>query len=842
MKTQQIVLEVPRKAVQGESRKRVRPKTIVTPSMDGLPLHLQLLSYVTQSPGATYQEMAVSFEVSVRSVRIAVKGLQKQKLVRCRIRHQRTEVAAVHPAVWSPSQVDPLVLHCADLFCGGGGFSSGMAKALEELKRNLGMHVDLVAINHSETAIATHQANHRWARHVKEDIAKALPRQLFPAGKLHLLLASPSCTHFSTARGGKPVDPQLRSHAWQVVRWARDLDIDCIIVENVKELTSWGPTRLAECKCRLKRKDGKFNAKCKYCSGLGKVEVPIKDGAIFRAWIKELELLGYTFNYDAKRGHPGEILNAADYGDATSRNRYFLVATKGHEAIPRPVQTHSKVGADGKPTVPGTLPWRGAKEILDLTKQGESIFLREDPLVVNTLKRIAEGVRRFSGLDLEEFLMEYYTVPSDGKCYTYQVEDGDEEEGQPCIDCGIEPDEHLTRKDRPKMETKAQRIARLSSVLAAGGDVPAEDAQFLVKFYGTSSTQSIQEPLGTVTAGGKKFGLVTPSSFVVDTLGSKDAYKSRTKSIEDPLGAVTGSNRWALADLQAFLLGQQSGGAPRSVKEPMPTIATGGAISMVTPAPFILPPNGIMGGVERPNAPRSLDDPMQTITASRGGGHLVQPFGLHLTHGGRVHDLDKPLPTVTGANRGEMAISGLKPYIIPYQSERPAAPGKKGRKGKGQKPRTHDVDDPLPTVTGQGAGALVQPQLVRFVQEYYGNGKPHSLEAPLPTVTTKERFAIIEPRLVQITPETQGVLPVIFWWDGEAWQARAFDILFRMVEPEELARAMGFDETYQWSGNKTEVVKQIGNAVAVHMAKALCLAALRGIGVTTTGIRGVAAA
>jgi site-specific DNA-cytosine methylase len=32
---------------------------------------------------------------------------------------------------------------------------------------------------------------------------------------------------------------------------------------------------------------------------------------------------------------------------------------------------------------------------------------------------------------------------------------------------------------------------------------------------------------------------------------------------------------------------------------------------------------------------------------------------------------------------------------------------------------------------------------------------------------------------------------------------------------------MGFD-AYQFTGNKTEIVKQIGNAVPVHLSEALC--------------------
>lgn len=58
--------------------------------------------------------------------------------------------------------------------------------------------------------------------------------------------------------------------------------------------------------------------------------------------------------------------------------------------------------------------------------------------------------------------------------------------------------------------------------------------------------------------------------------------------------------------------------------------------------------------------------------------------------------------------------------------------------------------------------------------------------------------------------------------------AEQYDILFRMLEPPELAAAMGFnteDQTYEFAGNKTEQTKQIGNAVSVRKMAA-CVGAI----------------
>ncbi|HEX5264425.1 MAG TPA: DNA cytosine methyltransferase, partial [Phenylobacterium sp.] len=53
-------------------------------------------------------------------------------------------------------------------------------------------------------------------------------------------------------------------------------------------------------------------------------------------------------------------------------------------------------------------------------------------------------------------------------------------------------------------------------------------------------------------------------------------------------------------------------------------------------------------------------------------------------------------------------------------------------------------------------------------------------------------------------------------------------ILFRMLEPHELAAAMGFtseDQAYEFAGTKTDQIKQIGNAVSVAKMKA-CVGAI----------------
>lgn len=77
-------------------------------------------------------------------------------------------------------------LNMADMFCGAGGTSTGVLQAAQEL----GIPVNLVALNHWELAIATHSENHPGVNHYNADLSNVDPREAVPSGKLRLLVAS----------------------------------------------------------------------------------------------------------------------------------------------------------------------------------------------------------------------------------------------------------------------------------------------------------------------------------------------------------------------------------------------------------------------------------------------------------------------------------------------------------------------------------------------------------------------------------------------------------------------------------------------------------------------------
>jgi DNA (cytosine-5)-methyltransferase 1 len=147
----------------------------------------------------------------------------------------------------------------------------------------------------------------------------------------------------------------------------------------------------------------------------------------------------------------------------------------------------------------------------------------------------------------------------------------------------------------------------------------------------------------------------------------------------------------------------------------------------------------------------------------------------------------EPLPTITTKARFGLIM--------------PVTHGKCGN-------HVRDLEEPLPTVTGAHRGELACiPAFARTAAwgERAGQApRVHSVDEPKPTICATGRI-----QLAVAEPVTNG---------------RAYDIRFRMLEPKELARAMGFsdeDAAYELAGNKTEITKQIGNAVPVNLAAAL---------------------
>ena len=252
-------------------------------------------------------------------------------------------------------------LQAVDLFCGAGGTSSGILKACERLSQR---PIKLTAVNHWKTAINTHSLNHPGVHHICEPVENLHPLDLVKSGHLDLLAASCECRFHSNARGGGPCNEQSRAQPWQLIRWATDINVENILMENVREFQNWGP----------------LNKRTKK-------PIPGKRGKFFRAFLNALENLGYQVEF--------RIQCAADFGDATSRLRLILMARKSG-AVQWPDPSHGPLGA---------APWRTARGILDWSLKGRSIAERPVPYCRNTIERMAAGLRKFGGANAEPFLV-----------------------------------------------------------------------------------------------------------------------------------------------------------------------------------------------------------------------------------------------------------------------------------------------------------------------------------------------------------------------------------------------------------------------------------------------------
>lgn len=122
-----------------------------------------------------------------------------------------------------------------DNFAGGGGASTGIELAA-------GRPVT-IAINHDPDAILMHKTNHPYTAHYQASVWDIDPREVCRGRPVGLAWFSPDCKHFSKAKGGKPVDKNIRGLAWIVLRWAGTVAPRVIMLENVEEFQTWGPVR-----------------------------------------------------------------------------------------------------------------------------------------------------------------------------------------------------------------------------------------------------------------------------------------------------------------------------------------------------------------------------------------------------------------------------------------------------------------------------------------------------------------------------------------------------------------------------------------------------------------------
>jgi DNA (cytosine-5)-methyltransferase 1 len=129
-----------------------------------------------------------------------------------------------------------------DQFCGAGGSTIGAKRAGVEVR---------LAMNHWDRAVETYNSNHPDTEVHCADISAQDPRR-FPS--TDFLITSPECTTHSPAGGNRrskrqpslfkaevddPAFVRSRATMWDVPRFAEFHEYNCIIAENVVEVTRW---------------------------------------------------------------------------------------------------------------------------------------------------------------------------------------------------------------------------------------------------------------------------------------------------------------------------------------------------------------------------------------------------------------------------------------------------------------------------------------------------------------------------------------------------------------------------------------------------------------------------
>lgn len=106
-----------------------------------------------------------------------------------------------------------------------------------------------------------------------------------------------------------------------------------------------------------------------------------------------------------------------------------------------------------------------------------------------------------------------------------------------------------------------------------------------------------------------------------------------------------------------------------------------------------------------------------------------KPFIVRVDHGGnhfRGQPLSDPLSTVTGKH----GFGLVSPFLTAQYGERP-----------GQQPRSHRIDEPIPTVTPREGGGF--PLIVPHLTKFFGGVVGQEVVKPAPTVTAVDHTGLV---------------------------------------------------------------------------------------------------
>ncbi|WP_263172936.1 DNA cytosine methyltransferase [Streptomyces sp. SCSIO ZS0520] len=223
-----------------------------------------------------------------------------------------------------------------------------------------------------------------------------------------------------------------------------------------------------------------------------------------------------------------------------------------------------------------------------------------------------------------------------------------------------------------------------------------------------------------------------------------------------------------------------------SVGEPMAARTTRENDALMVP-PLMVPVEGRDG-----KDAATAHGPLRTMTTRNETGLAWLPFIAELRGGGSMaRPVTESLATVTASGNHHGLVA---PAAMVMRNN--------GSRGDGGEHCTSPAE-PFRTMTTAGHQSLLTWE--HMLIPYYGNGAPRSVNEPIGALTTRDRYALV-----------RGEVDID-------------DVLFRMLEPHEIGRAMSFADSYVVLGNKREKVRQYGNAVTPNAAEVLVCALVEAV-------------
>lgn len=326
-------------------------------------------------------------------------------------------------------------------------------------------------------------------------------RATYPDCKI-AIWASLECTNYSKAKGGQSRNADSRSLADHLFRYLNFIDPDFLWIENVREFMTWGP--------------------------LDEKGIPIKDRKCedYDRWVNQVKSYGFDYDY--------RLLNSADFGAYTSRERYFAQFSKDPELIAWPKQTHAKITKKNLPLIRQNSlhKWKGVREVLNLQDEGVSIFERKKPLSDNTLKRIYAGLLKFVANGDDSFLKKYYSGGLNSQVSSVN-----------------DPSGSLTTVNHNSLVkciflTSYYNNSTFVNEESPCGTLTTKDrftkieAQFLDNQYGNSKPSSVNNPSGALTPTPKQ-NLISAKPWLMDT-----SFKNTGSNLNDPAGTILANRKY----------------------------------------------------------------------------------------------------------------------------------------------------------------------------------------------------------------------------------------------------------------------------------------------------------